>query len=56
MLRAAVLACAFMALPAAVLAQSQIIQPQLRVLGPPTSSADGPPADYITDMAPEYNG
>ncbi len=58
MIRSALLACALVALPSAALAQSQIATPpELRILRQPAAApGDGPPADYIQGMAPEYNG
>ncbi len=55
--RTAILACALAALPSAALAQVQSTTPgEVRMLRAPTAPGEGPPADYITDMAPEFNG
>jgi hypothetical protein len=57
MIRAALLACALVAVPSAVLAQVQSSgSGQVRLLRAPDTAGDGPPAEYISDMAPEYNG
>ncbi len=57
MIRTALLASALLAIPSAALAQSQTVLPEVRMLRTPAAApTDGPPADYIQDMAPEYNG
>jgi hypothetical protein len=56
MIRTAILACALMAVPSAALAQYQAILPEVRMIRAPASPGDGPPADYVADLAPEYNG
>jgi hypothetical protein len=57
MIRTAILACALVAVPSAALAQSQVVLPEVRMLRLPAAAADdGPPEDYIFNMAPEYNG
>jgi hypothetical protein len=57
MIRTAILACALLAIPSAALAQSQVVLPEVRMQRLPAAApADGPPAAYITDVAPEYNG
>ncbi len=57
MIRTAILACALVAVPSAALAQSQVVLPEVRMLRLPAAAADdGPPADYINNIAPEYNG
>lgn len=58
MIRTAILTCALVAIPSLALAQTQIATPpELRILRQPAAApGDGPPADYIQGMAPEYNG
>lgn len=57
MIRTAILACALVAVPSAALAQTQTVLPEVRMLRAPAAApADGPPSDYINNIAPEYNG
>ncbi|MFY8140932.1 MAG: hypothetical protein ACOVMO_09450 [Caulobacter sp.] len=57
MIRVAILACALVALPSAALAQVRSSTPgETRVLRAQPAPGEGPPADYIGDIAPEVNG
>lgn len=55
MIRTAILAFVLVAVPSAALAQSQLVVPDVRIMSLPAAD-NGPPADYISNMAPEYNG
>jgi hypothetical protein len=60
MIRTALFACALVALPSVALAQTRIIQPEVRVLGAPPQvnlrSADADPPAHLRGMAIEEQG
>jgi hypothetical protein len=62
MIRTALLACALLALPSVALAQTRIIQPEVRVMNPPDSirlgsrPANDEPPEHHRDMAIDEQG
>lgn len=60
MIRTAILACALVAVPSAALAQTRIIQPEVRVLNAPAQvnlrSGDADPPEHLSNMAIEEQG